>query len=324
MANTILLADYQELWRERNPNAKKPDSKDASDIINLCPQEFGSGYKRWIELRDISLLIVNAEFNDNWVINTQSQEYHSQELEFGFHLSGNWHDVAAGKNFFQGIGSCKWNNNQRLEKQKIIKVDIHLETTDIFDNFINDGSHQVNSSLKKLLNNYDKACFQVNNTTPAMQMALEQIINCPFQGLTKKIFLESKCLELIALKLEQLEQVNNIPLKTKTLKSDDIERIYYAREILMKNLSNPPSLLELARQTGLNDYKLKLGFRQVFDTTAFGYLHQQRMEKARQLLLTSTMNIKEIANTVGYVNQSRFAAAFRKQFGTNPKSYKTT
>ncbi|WP_238393438.1 helix-turn-helix transcriptional regulator [Myxacorys almedinensis] len=84
---------------------------------------------------------------------------------------------------------------------------------------------------------------------------------------------------------------------------------------------NPPSLLALARQVGLNDCKLKQGFQQVFHTTAFGYLRHYRMERARQLLMDSEVSIEQVAKMVGYSDRSRFAAAFRKEFGVNPKTY---
>ena len=100
-----------------------------------------------------------------------------------------------------------------------------------------------------------------------------------------------------------------------------MDRIHYAKAILMDNLSDPPTLGELAHRVSLNDYKLKVGFRQVFGTTVFGYLHQHRMEVARQLLAAQRMNVKEVARTVGYASQSRFATAFRKRFGMNPKAY---
>jgi len=77
--------------------------------------------------------------------------------------------------------------------------------------------------------------------------------------------------------------------------------------------------VELARLAGLNDYKLKAGFRQVFGTTVFGYLRQQRLEQARQLLQAQEISVTEAAATVGYSSQGHFAAAFRKQFGINPK-----
>jgi AraC family transcriptional regulator, transcriptional activator of the genes for pyochelin and ferripyochelin receptors len=155
-----------------------------------------------------------------------------------------------------------------------------------------------------------------------MYLPIEQIINCPFHGITKSIYLEGKSLELIALKLKKLTENGQHTTKSDVLNKDDIERIHAAKAILIKNVNNPPSLIALARQVGLNDYKLKIGFHQVFGTTAFGYLHQYRMDLSSQLLLEGKMTIKEIAHAVGYANHSYFATAFRKRFGMNPKSYR--
>ncbi|MDF5721948.1 MAG: AraC family transcriptional regulator, partial [Rhizonema sp. PD37] len=95
----------------------------------------------------------------------------------------------------------------------------------------------------------------------------------------------------------------------------------YAREILLKNLDNPPSLIQLARQVGLNDRKLKLGFRYCFGTTVFGYLHDYRMELAHKLLIEKNMNVTQVARKVGYASLSSFHHAFRKKFAVNPKSF---
>ena len=112
----------------------------------------------------------------------------------------------------------------------------------------------------------------MGQTTPEMQIILHQIVNCPFQGLIKEIYLQTKCLELMALKLEPDTAGERELMRSRILRGDDINRIYHARAILISDFDNPPSLLELARQVGLNDYKLKIGFRQVFNTTVFGYL----------------------------------------------------
>ena len=163
--------------------------------------------------------------------------------------------------------------------------------------------------------------IEVNAITPQMHVALEQLLHCPFHGKTKQLYFESKCLELIALKLEQLQTRDDTAKRSPFLKPDDVERIHLAKRILTQDLERPPSLKTLARQANLNDYKLNVGFRQVFGTTVFGYLHQCRMVQAQRLLAEQRMNVKEISRTVGYVNQSQFAAAFRKQFGMNPKAY---
>jgi AraC-like DNA-binding protein len=107
------------------------------------------------------------------------------------------------------------------------------------------------------------------------------------------------------------------------IRSSDIDRLHRAKEILLQDLENPPSLLELARLVGLNDYKLKSGFRQLFGTTVFGYLYQQRMKQAHELLQSSEANVTEIANQVGYTSLSAFSNAFKKFYGISPSQVRT-
>ncbi|MEM6612988.1 MAG: AraC family transcriptional regulator, partial [Cyanobacteria bacterium P01_C01_bin.72] len=87
------------------------------------------------------------------------------------------------------------------------------------------------------------------------------------------------------------------------------------------NLENPPSLIELARQVGLNDFKLKRGFREEFGQSAFKYLHDYRLEQAKHLLAQGEMKVQEVALRVGFESRSYFAIAFRKKYGVNPKQY---
>ncbi|GAB4341955.1 MAG: hypothetical protein OHK0047_33800 [Leptolyngbyaceae cyanobacterium] len=105
---------------------------------------------------------------------------------------------------------------------------------------------------------------------------------------------------------------------SRKIRSSDLERLYQAQAILRQDLENPPSLLELAKQVGLNDYKLKSGFRQIFGTTVFGYLHQQRMQRAYELLTSSDLKVTEVASQVGYTSLSAFSTAFKKSFGISP------
>lgn len=124
------------------------------------------------------------------------------------------------------------------------------------------------------------------------------------------------------MKLEQLTKIENASVKSITLKPKDIEKIHRARYILIFQQENPPSLLDLARQVGINDNKLKIGFRQVFGTTVFGYLHNHRMEIARQLLQDGKMRVAAVANAVGYANPGHFAAGFKRKFGVSPSECK--
>ncbi|NDJ21718.1 hypothetical protein GS682_08720 [Nostoc sp. B(2019)] len=60
--------------------------------------------------------------------------------------------------------------------------------------------------------------------------------------------MEAKVLELMALLVEQEVEAQKGKNQTHPLKSDDLQRIHHAREILLRNLDNPPSLVDLSRQ----------------------------------------------------------------------------
>jgi len=154
-----------------------------------------------------------------------------------------------------------------------------------------------------------------------MQLVIRQILNCPYQGLMKRIYLESKVMELITLRLEQFLQDSRTISPFGSLQTDDIDRIYEAKTLLIQQLDQPPSVEALARKVGLNRRKLNDGFREVLGTTPFSYLRNYRLEQARQLLATSELSVEEIALKVGYLSRGNFATAFRKKFGMNPKPY---
>lgn len=133
------------------------------------------------------------------------------------------------------------------------------------------------------------------------------------------MYLESKVLELIALQLQQEMEIEAIAARlTNSLEQNVIEWIYQAKEILEYRLENPPSMTELAVQVGLSYYQLKQGFRKVFGTSAFQYLHNYRMEQAQLLLYEGNMRVAEVANMVGYSHLGQFTAAIKRKFGISP------
>lgn len=89
-----------------------------------------------------------------------------------------------------------------------------------------------------------------------------------------------------------------------------------ARERLLHNLSAPPTIAELSHAVGLNQLKLKRGFKALFGTSIYEFFQRHRMDHARQLLRNHS--VTETAVMLGYSNMSHFGTAFRKQFGVLP------
>jgi AraC-like DNA-binding protein len=73
---------------------------------------------------------------------------------------------------------------------------------------------------------------------------------------------------------------------------------------------------------GLNEFKLKKGFKETFNQTVFEYLSDVRLETARNDLLNTGKSVTEIACELGYSSLQHFSAAFSKKFGVSPKKMK--
>ena len=150
--------------------------------------------------------------------------------------------------------------------------------------------------------------------SPAIYNTIQDIKTCTYEGLTRRIYLESKAYELIALLYENVEnQKHNNELSTA-----DQERIHLAASIIRNNLEKPLTIIELAHQVGINQTKLKTGFKIIFSNTVFGYLQDIRMHQAKRYLLDTQLSVQEIGMLLGYQNTSNFSIAFKKTHGYPP------
>jgi AraC family transcriptional activator of pyochelin receptor len=157
--------------------------------------------------------------------------------------------------------------------------------------------------------------------SPVMEVAIHQLLQCPYSGQLGRIYQQSKAIELIAHKLAQIESASKVaPALIKT-RFDDIERVRFARDILQRNLENPPRRFDLARAVGTSHTQLNRGFRKMHGTSVFGYLRKMRLEEARHLLEKGGMNVTEAAIAVGYNSISSFSRAFSAHFGSKPLSF---
>ncbi|MGY2374463.1 helix-turn-helix transcriptional regulator [Pseudomonas sp. SDO524_S393] len=95
------------------------------------------------------------------------------------------------------------------------------------------------------------------------------------------------------------------------------KQLLAARERLLMDLSAAPTIEQLARETGLNQLKLKRGFKAMFDVSIYALFQRERMGKARQLL--QQHGVTDTASMLGYSNISHFSVAFRKQYGVLPR-----
>jgi len=161
-------------------------------------------------------------------------------------------------------------------------------------------------------------------TSIDMGLIINQINNAELLGSASELYIESKVLEMLAMQLSDHSTLKKCCKAKNNVcqKSSDKEKIFEARDVLLTDIYNPPSLCELAKCVGINEKKLKYGFKEMFNHTVYGYLFEHKMQLASQLLLSTDKTIYEIGLDCGYDYASHFTTAFKRKHGISPKLFR--
>ena len=136
----------------------------------------------------------------------------------------------------------------------------------------------------------------------------------------RSLYIKGKVYELLSLYFNK----NEDPSTEKCpflIDEENVQKIRAAKDIILKRMTDPPSLEELAREIGLSLKKLKDGFKQIYGDTVFAYLLDHKMDEARKMLESQKYNVNEVGLKLGYSTSSHFINAFKKKYGTTPKKY---
>ncbi len=320
--------NIDELTREFFKKGGLSSQKQGFETIWRLPGENGRGTAREINLRaGLKIFIVDCQPNEKLAID---MEIGDSPLEFNFFLSGmaritttQARSKKKSFNISTGQTCIAYYPESFCAIEPVGKKSLHVLNILLVPHLCADLTKDLPDLLSEDLHSIVKKTRQrtyhrLGLMTASMNMAIHQILHCSYHGLTRQIFLEGLALELIA---HLIAIDTNKPKAPQALRPSDREKVYHAREILICELETPPSLFELARSVGLTHTKLNRGFREVYGTTAFSYLHQQRLEYGKRLLQEGMMNISEVAYSTGFSSPSHFGRAFLKYFGTQPGTY---
>lgn len=206
------------------------------------------------------------------------------------------------------------------EKSHFLQVVVHIAPS-ILSAFINKDHSTLPADLRVITENGgNSSCYHIGRISASMNSALYEILNCHYSGTIRKIFMESKALELVAYKLAQISVSETGCHPPETVRRKENEQVHHARELLFHNMEDPPTLFDLARKVGLSHTKLNAGFRKIYGTTVFGYLQKTRLERAKYLMEKEAVNVTEAAFSVGYNSIPSFSRAFSQLFDQSPKN----
>ncbi|MFA6385993.1 MAG: AraC family transcriptional regulator [Candidatus Paceibacterota bacterium] len=149
-------------------------------------------------------------------------------------------------------------------------------------------------------------------------IAAQQLLTCNVAKEVRQIFMHGQAMSILASELSHLYEDNHQGAARFNQKDRDI--VKSARDILFQEFRNPPSVEELSKRVGTNQFKLKKLFHHFFNNTPYGLLLEIRMNNAYQLLESKRCQVSVAADMVGYSHASNFSAAFIKHFGITPKA----
>jgi AraC-like DNA-binding protein len=98
-------------------------------------------------------------------------------------------------------------------------------------------------------------------------------------------------------------------------------RVELVEELIKRNLANPPTLQQIAKDVGCSPFYLSRMFSKEKGQTIPQFVRQLRLERAAALLRSGKHNVTEAALEVGYNSLSHFSHAFHQQFGCCPGLY---
>ncbi|NQX47977.1 helix-turn-helix transcriptional regulator [Paenibacillus tritici] len=286
----------------------------------MIPSHIGKGSVTRTQIRPgMEIMLTDITFEQDMKLQIQES---CQLFELSYCVNGDIHCEWNGKDSHTGTqtGSVLFLEDVQVYEEKKAGIQNQLVeirfTPDELLRYAEDSSEKrkMETWLKHHRGNID----QFPNT-PTLQRCVFDMFHCTHLGTLKRLYLESKALEFITL-FGESDAYGSVG-GNMIIRRDDISKLKQAHELVKIHFEQPLSIRELSQRVGMNEFKLKKGFRELFDMTIFELVRQQRMEKALWYMEVAHLNVGETAVSVGYSNASNFTTAFRKHYGCNPSDY---
>src|SRR3954454_7220945 len=144
------------------------------------------------------------------------------------------------------------------------------------------------------------------------------LLQPPVAKAAQVLWYKAKATELIAHFLFEPKDPELFCMRQKRVARDRGER---TKELLARDLTNPPTLELLGQEVGCSPFHLSRIFSREVGLTIPQFLRNLRMERAAELLRSGRFNVTEAATEVGYSSLSHFSKAFCETIGCCPALY---
>lgn len=166
-----------------------------------------------------------------------------------------------------------------------------------------------------------KSFYFKSTNEPITVSTLTQIFKSDQTGLERKLLIESKSIKLITDLIKRFRVESDGQSGSYRLNTHDIKLINQAKNYIIRNIADTPTIKSISQEVGLNVNKLQRGFSALFGKSIRQFIITLKMHLALDLLDQGEKTISEVAYAVGYTNKGHFSQLFEKEFGLLPSQY---
>ncbi|GAB3512349.1 AraC family transcriptional regulator [Spirosoma knui] len=243
-------------------------------------------------------------------------------LEGGIHsrFKGIKHELLMGPQSHNLIHTPESGHTNQLRGNQALSMLLINLDKDFFGSSLGQGDAWSDQVLSALAGERPFSGGQgVPTITPQMRCLIGDIWGSKAAGPMRNLLIQSRVLELVALQIDQFR----VPVGAwVNLPVQEVDQLNQLKAHLDLHFLEEHSLAGLSRFCGLNEFKVKKGFRHLFGTSVFHYLRTLRMDYAGQLLRNSALSVDEVADRLSYEHANHFSLAFRNFTGLTPSQYR--
>lgn len=324
----------RDIIQDISESLKTPVVNGDAELTIQIPEEFGEGYIKGSSFDcGIGLIAYNCKFYKDVEICFSLNTVHplkfifcsEGEVSHAFEGSEERHKIEAYQNII--VSSSGYEGHVLYFKAN---VRTHVSSLEIirskFSHRSNYDFKDLDPTLQELFKDAvskNKFFYQGNYSIKAADI-MEELESKDFTGFLRSLYLEAKSYDMLVIQIAQYQDDEAIDRLPTILRKSDIQKVDYVARRIMGDLASNLTVEGLAKEAGTNVNKLQEGFKHVYDLTVNKFIQHQKLEAAKEMLLTTDKNISEIVIAIGLNNRSYFSKIFKEKYGVNPKYFLKT
>jgi len=296
------------------------DNDSAKGYIRLMTFDWGVSFIEYhiIFFEEIQVIVDPSNFNPirfSYSLNGSFQHKFSDQKEY-----------TTVEQFHSFIGTCDSDVSHHFYFPK----GIHLELNNIKivrKHFLNKRiniAHMLNKKLHDVFvdKEHEKKFAYYGPISLKMADRVKALQDIKTKGMIRLLKAEGELYHLLSMHIEFYNKYDNANVLEIDLQKAELKIVKKLGKKIVKTPSDNYSLDELSKKTGLSQAKLQEGFKFLFARTVTEYIRHVRLEKARDLMNNTNLNISQIVYSIGFTSRSYFSKIFKNKYNITPNEYK--